>query len=74
MEYLKLFMRAYVAGMDISHVHYSTDNLLKNYINLNQALDVCGHETPELTKAISDCQEAINKHLMRPPQHRLPHD
>ena len=58
MDNLILFIRAYVLGIDINQRYYS-DYLLKNYINLNKALQACVHETTELTKAISDCQEAI---------------
>ena len=47
-------MRAYVLGIDVNQ-RYHSDYLLKNV-----ALRVCGHETTELAKAISDCQEAIN--------------
>ena len=41
--------------------HYDWEGeVTENYINLNVALWACGHNTPELTKAISDCQEVIN--------------
>ena len=58
MDNLTLFMWAHVLGIDIKN-SYCSEYLLKNYINLNQALQACGHETTELAKAISDCQEAI---------------
>ena len=58
MDNLTSFMRAHVLGIDIKS-SYCSEYLLKNYINLNQALQACGHETTELAKAISDCQEAI---------------
>ena len=59
MDDLKIFMRTHVLNIDINQRYYS-DYLLKNYINLNSALRVCGHETTELANAIRDCKEAIN--------------
>ena len=60
MENLKLFLRSYVLSIDINQRH-SCDYMLKNYINLNVVLQACGHDKSELTRAISDCNEAINK-------------
>ena len=60
MENLKLFLRTYVLSIDINQFCYC-DHFMKNYITLNVALRACGHDTSELTKAISDSQETLKK-------------
>ena len=55
METLNLFLTAYVLGIEINYIEYSTNSKLKPYININQALEACGHNTTQLAQAIEIC-------------------